>query len=175
MYKDKDVRKDAYFTATVMPSTGKNYNFVTKYSIREDIEDGAFLSDIIILRLAEQYLIRAEAYAQSNNEPAALADLNKIRMNRYTDYVEGVESGQTLKDAIALQRRLELAFEGHRWFDLNRKNLDVFRSANFGHLYNGGGVPTTNIYLPVSDIHRLWPIPHTERAINPNCEQNAGY
>ena len=175
MFADEDVRKEAYFTLTEIPSTSRKHNFMTKYINREGVEDGLNLSDIVILRLAEQYLIRAEAYAESDDDANALIDLDAIRKNRYIDFVTGSETGQALKDAIAKERRLELAFEGHRWFDLKRKDMDVIRNADYGHEHDGSGTKSTNTYLPVSDIHRLWPIPHAERAINPNCDQNDGY
>ena len=50
-----------------------------------------------------------------------------VREHRYSDYEPGTESGSALENAIMLQRRLELAFEGHRFFDLKRLNQNVER------------------------------------------------
>ena len=76
----------------------------------------AGLVDIPLIRTAEMYLTRAEANYNLKQYTPALADLNIVRSKRYSDYEAGNESGESLEKAIQLQRRLELAFEGHRFF-----------------------------------------------------------
>ncbi|MCL2561272.1 MAG: RagB/SusD family nutrient uptake outer membrane protein [Rikenellaceae bacterium] len=81
-------------------------------------------------RLSEAYLNLAEAAACLGTDPGtALWALNTLRLNRFTvaDYVEisGV-SGQDLIDLVRLERRRELCFEGHRWFDLRRQGMPSF-------------------------------------------------
>ena len=175
MYGDDDVRKGAYFQVTKMPSTDDDYNFIVKYNAREGSEDGKNLSDIVLIRLAEIYLIRAEARAELSDFPNALLDLNVLRENRYSPYVAGSETGDALKNAIQLERRLELAFEGHRWFDLKRLDIAVDRDASYGHLFDGTGVSSSRTNLAIDAYQRLWPIPESERDGNTNCEQNTGY
>lgn len=175
MYSDNDVRKSAYFQVTEIPSTGNDYNFIVKYNAREGVEDGLNLSDIVLIRLAEIYLIRAEARAELGDDANSLADLNALRENRYSSYIAGTETGDDLKEAIQTERRLELAFEGHRWFDLKRLDIPVQRDDSYGHLFDGSGVTSTRTYLAVDAYQRLWPIPESERDGNPNCEQNTGY
>ena len=76
--------------------------------------------DVIIFRLAEQYLIRAEARANQQNVSGALSDLNIIRRRANISEIVDVASTQELLNLIADERRVELALEPHRWFDLIR-------------------------------------------------------
>jgi hypothetical protein len=88
------------------------------------------VDNVPVLRIAEAYLNRAEAYANTpGEEGAALSDVNTIRTNRGLTAVSGL-TGEPLADEIALQRRLEFAFEGQRFFDLKRKGLDIFKPAS---------------------------------------------
>ncbi len=172
LYKSTDVRRVAYIKTSAF--SGVNYNNIWKYSGR--LSGSANRIDLKLLRNAEVYLNRAEAYYMRNtagDQALALADLNKIRQNRYTDYnpLISVEIGQPLIDAIDLQRRLELAFEGHRFFDLKRRGLGVQRST-FGDYATGGGTPAPVLTLPAADTRFLLPIPQQELDINPNLKQN---
>jgi hypothetical protein len=114
--------------------------------------------NVIVLRLPEMYLIRAEANARLGAAPATVrADVDVVR-NR-----AGLASLPTtvilqadLLNAVLQERRVEYAFEGHRFFDLRRM-----------------GVATTVLAIPASRL--LWPIPQAERDVNPNLSQNPGY
>jgi starch-binding outer membrane protein, SusD/RagB family len=75
----------------------------------------------ILIRLAEMYLIRAEARAQQSNLTGAIADINLIR-NRAGLANTTAATQAELIIAIEKERRVELAHEGHRWFDLRRYN-----------------------------------------------------
>lgn len=91
--------------------------------------NGAFgLDNIPILRLSEMYLTRAEAYARRANPNDALArsDLNVIRNARGLD--DTTVGGQDLRDLILHERRLEFIGEGHRFFDLKRQGLPIYKS-----------------------------------------------
>ena len=79
------------------------------------------------LRLAEMYLNRAEARVKAGDNSGALADVNTIRVRAGLAAATGL-SGQTLFNEILLQRRLELAFEGHNSFDYFRNGLPMVRS-----------------------------------------------
>ncbi len=75
------------------------------------------------IRAAEAYLNRAEAYAETDNAKLAMADLNRIRKARLKTEGYAELSAASQEEAIALtrkERRLELCFEQHRWFDLRR-------------------------------------------------------
>lgn len=90
------------------------------------------LDNTSVMRIAEAYLNRAEAYAEAGpqqNQALALQDVNKIRTNRGLDPVSGL-TGQALIDEILLQRRLEFAFEGgHRFLDLKRRGMNINKPA----------------------------------------------
>jgi hypothetical protein len=80
---------------------------------------------IALFRLAEQYLIRAEARAQQNNLTGAAADLNTIRARAGLAATTAISQSDLLA-AILRERRVELFTEGHRFFDLRRTgNLDA--------------------------------------------------
>jgi hypothetical protein len=116
----------------------------------------------IVFRLAEQYLIRAEARVQQGDLIGAKEDLNKIRERAGLDETTA-STEQEILDAILQERRWELFTEyGHRFFDLKRSGqIDaVLSSAKTG--WN-----TTDV---------LFPIPQNELSINPNLRpQNSGY
>jgi len=169
-FTSTDVRLSAYIGQTVFNTI--SYNYVKKYFGRAS--GNANVVDYKVIRLGEVYLNRAEAYYNSGNTAAALADLNTLRSNRYTGFANGTESGSTLYDAIQLQRRLELAFEGSRFFDIKRLNLPVNRSS-FGDNADGTGVPAAVLTLPANSPLFLLPIPQIEVNTNPNIVQNPGY
>lgn len=118
-----------------------------------------YMDNVPVIRVSEVYLIRAEARAQQNNVAGALADLNAITTRAGLPAYVGL-SGSSLLNAIYLQRRLELAFEGDRWFDLKRRGQDVVKA-------------TGNV--PFNDFRILANIPVREIQSNPNLAQNPGY
>jgi hypothetical protein len=119
------------------------------------------LDNVPVIRISEMYLNRAEANYHLGNEEDALTDINAIRtrsgLNALTDV-----SGEALLTEILKQRRVELAFEGHRFFDLKRQGLDIVKAA-----------PVQT--LPFTDYRVLAPIPPREIQANPNLVQNYGY
>jgi hypothetical protein len=114
--------------------------------------------NISVVRLAEMYLIRAEANARLNAPTATVhADINIIRNRAGLGNLPATVTTQAaLLDAILQERRVELAFEGFRLMDLKRhgKALALL------------GVPAERL---------LWPVPQYERDVNPNLLQNPGY
>jgi hypothetical protein len=171
MFDSTDVRTASYLTLTT--SNGINYNAIIKYQGRPN--GGTLdLVDIKYLRVAEVLLNRAEAYTMIPNDVSALADLDALRMNRYSNFTPGAEAGQALKDAVDKERRLELAFEGDRWFTLKRKGLPVSRDA-FGDYADGTGTPYFVTSLPAGD--NKWQIPLYIGYINGNTNlvQNPGF
>jgi starch-binding outer membrane protein, SusD/RagB family len=119
------------------------------------------LDNIPVIRVSEMYLNRAEGLAKSGDETGALADLNTIRTRAGLPAVTTLK-GQALIDEILKQRRLELAFEGHRFFDMKRLGLDIVKAA-----------PVQS--LAFTDFRVLAPVPTREIQANPNLKQNTGY
>ncbi|WP_207433005.1 RagB/SusD family nutrient uptake outer membrane protein [Sabulibacter ruber] len=119
------------------------------------------VDNIPVIRIAEMYLNRAEAYANTaGGDVNALLDVNRIRTNRGLE--PSLALGQDLKNEILLQRRLEFAFEGHRFFDLKRLGLDILKPAT------GATVAfTEDVILPA--------VPQADVDGNPNLKQNSGY
>lgn len=114
--------------------------------------------NVIVLRLAEMYLIRAEANAQLNAPAATVrADIDVVR-NRagLANLLVTVTSQTDLLTAVLQERRVEFAFEGHRFFDLRR-------------------LGRAETVLALAPERLLWPIPQAERDVNVNLTQNAGY
>lgn len=110
-----------------------------------------------VLRLAEMYLIRAEANAAQNKLNEGLKDINVIRNRANVPSINGSVTKDQLLESILLERRIELAFESHRWFDLIRTGK-------------------AQQVLGIADANKLLlPIPRQEILINPNLTQNPGY
>lgn len=172
LYQNNDVRRSAYINTSAYGSAGI-YNHVAKY-LSSSVNTGSGVVDIKIVRAAEVYLNKAEAHAELNQDVLALAALDMVRSNRYTSFTSPGETGQALKDAIALERRLELAFEGHRFFDIKRKGLAINRG-NFGEFSDGSGTAPVYLNLPAGDCRFELPISKTEIDVNPNMEQNPCY
>ena len=131
----------------------------------------AGLVDIPVIRTTEMYLTRAEANYNLGKRDPALKDLNLVREKRYSNYTEGTESGQSLELAIQLQRRLDLAFEGHRFFDLKRRGESVSRDDK-GFLADGSGTPAVALEVPATSPYYVLPIPQREMDANENMVQN---
>lgn len=120
-----------------------------------------YMDNVPVIRISELILIRAEALARSNGDQVqALADVNRIRTRAGLTALAATTTNAQLQDEITLQRRLELAFEGHRWFDLKRRGRDVVKT-------------TGNV--PYGDTRTLAPIPLREIQANKNLVQNFGY
>lgn len=168
LYDVSDIRRTAYVTTA--PFDGNQYNHVIKWlSSVNNTATGRV--NVKVLRKAEVLLNKAEALANLNQDAQALAALDELRQNRYAPFVSGGETGQALKDAIQLERRLELAFEGHRFFDLKRQNLPIQRGP-FGDFADGTGSLPFEPFLPAGDCRFNMPIPQLELNVNPNMTQN---
>lgn len=130
---------------------------------------GGNIDNTHVLRVAEMYLNRAEARAQTNNLTGALADLNAVRARAGMAAATGSTAAVILR-AIEEERRREFAFEGHRWFDLVRTGRALAMLSAVGRT-NSPGSPAS-----LKDSFRqIMPIPTQERNANPNVQQNDGY
>lgn len=138
------------FTNSAMTdSTGKSY--CNKY---RDIVTGT--DRVMVLRLAEMYLIKAEALAYTNgslDEIKASIDLVRARAGLTGTTASGIEE---LKTAIENERRYEFAFEGHRWHDLVRTGR-------------------ATAVMGIEEKQTLFPIPLSEMQTNKKMTQNEGY
>lgn len=137
----------------------REYYFPYKYKI----QIGSSLNEYLMMfRLAEQYLIRAEARMHLSSIKGSLDDLNKIRSRAGLENLTAL-SYDKIEEAIAQERKHELMVEwGHRWFDLKRTGK-----------INEALAPIKGSNWQVSDV--LWPIPQSQIETNTHLDQNPGY
>jgi hypothetical protein len=166
-------------------ATSLGYN-IKKYVNQEDFGDPSNCSiNIILIRYAEVLLTYAEAKIELNEIDQSVYDaINTIR-SRPDINLPLIESGKSqneLRDIVRHERMVELAFEGHRLFDLRRwKNADMEIPGYVeGMTYKNslGEYVTIKIdgFLKVFEQkHYLWPIPKKEIDLNPNLSQNPGW
>lgn len=165
-----DVRYSSYFRSLLRGAnrnTGTARVVLVKHDARQTtISKPDGIVNAKAFRTGEMYLIRAEAYARLGgaNEALGLADLNTLRAARINGYVPAVLAGQALIDAIAVERRKELIFEGARFLDLKRTTKVVTRLNN-----------CVACSLPANAREWTFPIPQTEIQANSNIEQSNGY
>lgn len=160
-----DVRYAAYIRFDDTRGVNTSKYLVNKYA---GAAASPGLADIKLFRTGEMYLIRAEAEAETSGDAAG--DINVLRSARITGYNPVTFNGKDdLINAIYTERFKELAFEGHRFFDLKRRNLPVQRLPE--DAINTSGAVTL---LPSQAQYAL-PIPALEISVNKNTVQNPKY
>lgn len=150
----------APFNSVPLYYFNKYQEFIDFQSLPNGTQVGQYYT---MLRLAEQYLIRAEARAEQNNLPGAAADINVIRARAGLASTTAATQANMLK-AVAQERRVELFAEwGHRFFDLKRTGQAITVLGAIGYKH------------PFSANQLLYPIPPSELRSDPNLHQNPGY
>jgi hypothetical protein len=134
------------------------------YKMRKS--DGS--QNIIIYRLADVLLLKAEALNEQNDVAGANDLVTEIRARVNLPELT-INDQATMRLAIERERRLELAFEGQRWYDLVRTDraIPVMQAVT-----DGKGV---NLGYSLTAQKLIWPIPQSEMDQNPNLTQNEGY
>ncbi|NIF06533.1 RagB/SusD family nutrient uptake outer membrane protein [Chryseobacterium sp. Tr-659] len=162
LFASSDLRRDAFvgLTPNGVPYSKK----LVKTS--NAVADGG--SNIVVLRLADVYLLMAECYAKGNDYVNANTYLNKIKTRAGISTVN-MTNQQLLLDEIALERRKELVGEGHRWFDLVRTGKAV--SVMTQYFQNTPGYNTAVI----KEYNLLMPVPQSQINTDPAIKQNPGY
>jgi hypothetical protein len=137
-------------------SASEGANFVNKFFRIETGDD-----NVPVIRLAEMYLIRAEANWRLGADPATVrADLNVVRTRSGLAALDAtVSTSMQLRDAILAERRAEFAYEGHRLFDLRRILGDA----------------ETATRLQIETFRLVFPVPQRELDANPSLTQTPGY
>ncbi|QNK61081.1 RagB/SusD family nutrient uptake outer membrane protein [Pedobacter sp. PAMC26386] len=129
---------------TIQKKNGIETYYISKFSFQGGLPN---LSSPILFRMAEMYLNRAEALAKTGNTAGALDDVDKIRSNRGLEaslYQGSLPSGFSVLDVVLDERRIELAFEGQRTYDVYR-NKRKLNKAYWG--YHLQGLKETDVDL----------------------------
>lgn len=153
-----------YTWVTERQASGPKISWITKYPGTKYTDDRVSDNDIIIYRLADIYLMKAEAYAALNNTTDAITYLNMVRARTGNGVYTGATDKATVELEILNERGRELFFENRRWFDLVR--------------FHKGG--TINVYTYVPNlvgktIPLFWPLNTTVLANNSKLVQTVGY
>jgi len=154
-FEGDDLRREYWVDSL---QTDQTYYYPAKYKVRFGTP---VIEYSMVLRLAEQYLIRAEARVMQGNLQGSLQDLNFIRIRAGLEPLDLIDSSEVL-EAIEEERRHELFTErGHRWYDLKRTGR------------------ASEVLAPIKEQWQetdvLYPIPQNEISKNPNLDQNNGY
>lgn len=153
-----DLRRDHWIDSTDIDGT--MYYYPAKYKVQFDTD---ITENDVILRLAEQYLIRSEASLKLDKIFESVQDLNIIRERAGLNLIDGNISQQDLEKMIALENRHEYFAElGHRWLDLKRTGRinDVLSVEKAGSWKSDDAL----LPLPLKEIEK-----------NKNLLQNPGY
>ena len=186
MYSDEDIRGAIWFeehTLTYQSLTG-NAVILTKFPGNRSLQDpsvttSSHIQKIKPFRIAEQYLIAAEAYAALGNDEAAYDYYSKLVAARTLGFQGKAIEGDVLKKAIKDERVKELIGEGFRFYDLKRYGEGFVRTAaQNAEIITGAGSELTELMnCSATNFRWLWPIPQAEIDSNPQIaeQQNPGY
>ncbi len=160
LFEPSDVRgKNMFIEAPLETLVGEDKEELPYYFTRKFQDNPGYP----VIRMSEIYLIRAEAAARLNQSEQALNDLNVIQERANATLTLETDD---LLEAIFIERRKELCFEGHLLYDIARFNKNVER--------NEGCVSTVcNLSYPSNFF--VLPIPERNIKLNSNLEQNEGY
>lgn len=184
-YEPGDLRKDVSLKEGY---TNKNGDwvavpFINKYNHPHTVL-GATNDNWPVIRYADVLLMLAEAINEQSGPTAEAYDhLNAVRSRAGLSELSGLNK-DSFRDAVLKERRIELAFENHRWFDLKRTKspdeLAAFLNA-YGEIEKSdpttsrGGIPFSSADFQFAPHEALFPIPADQIRINPKLTQNPGY
>lgn len=174
-YEEGDLRKDVTIFYEGGPSfDGKDYDpswSGTGYNVRKFLapfsvsyEYNTNPANFVVYRYADVLLMKAEALNELGRTQEAAAPLNEVRDRAGLSPI-GDETQDQMRQIIIHERRMELAFEGHRWFDLVRIQNGAY-AVNFFKSIGKQNVTKDRL---------LFPIPQEEIDDNPQMTQNKGY
>lgn len=179
LIKEFNTTDDIRFTTYIKYDQSRNTNsagaksayLVNKYIGGNTASPG--LTNVKLFRVAEMYLIRAEAEVEQNAGAGIIVanrDLNTLKGARINNHInQTLSTKQAIIDAVYLERFKELAFEGHRFFDLKRRNLPISRIPQ-----DLTDVITVS-QLTNQNAQYCFPISVNEMKVNKNMIQNPFY
>jgi hypothetical protein len=165
-FEPGDLRRQAW----VVNNTYMGVTYTTANKYKRSNSSTWTLEYYTVLRLAEQYLIRAEANIRLGNIQAAITDLNIIRARAGLGALPSTLTQQECMQAVEQERRIELFTEwGHRWFDLKR--WPGFLNTNITRADEVLGA----IKPDWQSTDQWYPVPRSELQLNTFLIQNPGY
>jgi hypothetical protein len=168
-FEPGDKRRIYWLDSTNYSGITYYYPYKYKNGASQSQANAAATEYYTVLRLAEQFLIRAEARAKQNtNLTGAIDDLNAVRIRAGLPTLPYTLLQAQVLQAIAQERRIEFFAEwGHRWLDLKRTGaLDSVMAIITPQKIGG---------RTWSSYQQFYPIPFTELQLDPNLKQNTGY
>lgn len=182
-FVDNDERKNVTFKMDYWsPKDNKIYTSAIplfgKYWEEGETTTGRCGINMHVIRYADALLMYAEALNEAGRTPDALVHLNRVRERAFNDpdYTYTGLDQEGLRQAVWQERRLELALEGHRWFDLVRTGrfVEVMKAHGLKEAELAEG-NKTEITANVADHQVLYPVPQREIDLNRELQQNRGY
>ncbi len=164
LFKTAADKRIPFTWITERQASGPKISWITKLPGTKYTDDRVSDNDVCIYRLADIFLMKAEAYAGLNNTALAIDYLNKIRARANTGVYAGATDKPTVELEILDERGREFFFENKRWYDLVR--------------FHKGG--TINVYTYVPNLvgkttPLFWPLNTTVLANNNKLLQTDGY
>ena len=169
---------------TVSIGTASGMTLIDKFPGNSTLASSstAHLNKIKLFRVAEQYLIAAEAFAKKGGADAAACQyLNKLGQKRIPSFHDLTLTGDALMEYIKEERAREFICEGFRWFDLKRwgEGMAARPDPQLKAIIHtsGSNGPALNLAISATDHRWVAPIPVDELAANPQIrnQQNPGY
>lgn len=167
-----DIRTYAFMDPKKYAAPNDIYRVIDKYPGKGN---QPLKNNVKVVRLSEMYLILAECAVKENDLPTAANYIKQIRQTRKyagTAATPSYANATAALQDILKERRVELAFEGHRYVDLRRLGAEANVSIDRSTLDDIVATPTT---LSITDHRFTMPIPTTEIQGNPTIQQNPGY
>lgn len=183
LYDPQDIRFQTWFINVPVTFTGASANvyLCNKYPGNPDLWVGEtnYRNAPKPFRIAEQYLILAEAYDKAGNETEASNILNALKSARIPSHSAITYVGLELENEIKNERIRELFAEGFRLVDLKRygEGFDGRPAQSSDVIFLPGGSDTEEIIVDGGNYRFTWPVPYEEIITNPQIrsQQNAGY
>ncbi|MGX5820316.1 RagB/SusD family nutrient uptake outer membrane protein [Chitinophaga lutea] len=164
LFKSASDKRIPFTWITERQASGPKISWITKYPGTRYADDRVADNDFLMYRLADIFLLKAEAYAALGQTTPAVTYLEKVRLRAGTGPYAGATDKLALEREILDERGRELFFENKRWYDLVR--------------FHKGG--TLDIYNYIPNLRGkttplFWPINTTVMANNDKIKQTEGY
>lgn len=186
MYEEDDTRKAVTIAEWQLPANASPgddpiwYPYVNKYMVPHPVNSSGL--DIPVLRLGDVILLYAETLYKLGRPDEALTQINAIRARAFGDNehnytLQDMDDEESFMDALLHERRLELAFENQRWFDLVRTGRFTSVLTEFEGEYNPGTGTAEIQKLNAQPYMKYFPIPYEQiqLAAPGVLTQNEGY